>query len=145
MYACLTLGLSVSLTNSHSRQILTVTHKLPPRRLLAVAAALALIGNQAEATGQVRPKSSLDGSEQVCPLGTFHCAPRPYNYAICRPNALLDFYDPALGKDPSLRNTSPAYVKSDHVDSSNQTIFHSVRQRDTATRRPEAAGRHGRL
>lgn len=101
-----------------------MTHKLPSRRLLAVAAALALIGNQAEAASQPRPKSSLDGAEQVCPLGTFHCAPRPYNYAICRPNALLDFYDPALGKDPSVRNASNTYVKSDHVDSSNQTVYH---------------------
>jgi len=57
-------------------------------------------------------------------LGSFHCAPRPYNFAICRPNALLDFYDPSLGKNPALRNTSPTDVHSINVDSSNQTVYH---------------------
>jgi LPS-assembly protein len=83
-----------------------------------------LIGGQADAKGQHRPKASLDGVEQACPLGSFHCAPRPYNYAICRPNALLEFYDPALGKDPDLRDTSPTYANAEHVDSSNQTVYH---------------------
>lgn len=99
--------------------------KLPPRRLLAVAAALALIGGQADAKGgHSHPKASLDGAEQACPLGSFHCAPRPYNYAMCRPNALLDFYDPSLGKDPSLRETSPTQVHAQHVDSSNSSVYH---------------------
>jgi LPS-assembly protein len=101
-----------------------VTPKFPPRRLLAVAAALALIGGQAEAKGQPRPKTSLDGTEQACPLGTFHCAPRPYSYAMCRPNSLLEFYDPTLGKDPALRQTSPTQAHALTVDSSNQSIYH---------------------
>ena len=93
--------------------------------MLAVAAALALIGGQADAKGgHSRPKTSLDGSEQTCPLGTFHCPPRPYNYAMCRPNALLEFYDPTLGKDPTLRDTSPTKVVARQVDSSNQTVYH---------------------
>ena len=101
--------------------------KLPPRRLLAVAAALALVGGPVEAMGSSlgqHRKSSLDGSEQVCPLGSFHCAPRPYNYAMCRPNAMLEFYDPALSRDSSLRDTSNTYVTAQHVDSSNQTVYH---------------------
>jgi LPS-assembly protein len=99
--------------------------KFPPRRLLAVAAALALIGGQANAKGgHGHPKTSSDDPDQSCPLGSFHCAPRPYNYAMCRPNALLEFYDPTLGKDSSLRDTSPSYVNAQHVDSSNQTIYH---------------------
>jgi LPS-assembly protein len=99
--------------------------KLPPRRLLAVAAALALIGGQADAnSGQSMPASSAGDASQACPLGSFHCAPRPYNYAMCRPNALLDFYDPSLGKDVSLRETSPTKVDARHVDSSNQSVYH---------------------
>lgn len=43
---------------------------------------------------------------------------------MCRPNALLDFYDPTLGKDVSLRDTSPAYVDARHVDSSDQSVYH---------------------
>lgn len=99
--------------------------KLPPRRLLAVAAALALLGGQADASSaQSTPVSSPGQAVQACPLGSFHCAPRPYNYAMCHPNALLDFYDPSLGKDVSLRETSLTKVDAQHVDSSNQSVYH---------------------
>ena len=102
-----------------------MTPKLPPRRLLAVAAALALIGGQADASSTQSPlESPAAPADQTCPLGSFHCAPRPLNYAMCRPNALLEFYDPSLGKDPSLRETSPTLVQAQHVDSSNQSIYH---------------------
>ena len=102
-----------------------MTSKFPPRRLLAVAAAVALLSGQADAkAGQSHPKTSLDGSEQACPLGTFHCAPRPYSYAMCRPNALLEFYDPSLGTNTALRDTSLTKVQSQQVDSSNQTVYH---------------------
>ena len=102
-----------------------MTPKLPPRRLLAVAAALALIGGQADASsGQSLPATSPGSADQACPLGSFHCAPRPLNYAMCRPNALLDFYDPSLSKDSSLRETSPTQVQAQHVDSSNQSVYH---------------------
>ena len=43
---------------------------------------------------------------------------------MCRPNALLGFYDPTLDKDSSRRDTSAAQVQSAHVDSSNQTVYH---------------------
>lgn len=102
-----------------------MTRKLPPRRLLAVAAALALIGGRAEAgnpghAGMTTP----DGSGSSCPLGSFTCKPRPYNYAMCRPNAMLEFYDPTLSRDSSLRDTSDTYVRAQHVDSSNRTVYH---------------------
>ncbi len=101
-----------------------LTSKFPPRRLLAVAAALALIGGPADASsGQSVPAGSSEPVDQACPLGSFHCAPRPPNYAMCRPNAMLDFYDPSLGKDPTLRETSPTRVQAQHVDSSSQTIY----------------------
>ncbi|CAM5348518.1 LPS-assembly protein LptD OS=Rhodanobacter lindaniclasticus OX=75310 GN=lptD PE=3 SV=1 [Rhodanobacter lindaniclasticus] len=43
---------------------------------------------------------------------------------MCRPNALLDFYDPTLGRDSSLRATTPARVAAQHVDSSDQSVYH---------------------
>lgn len=43
---------------------------------------------------------------------------------MCRPNALLSFYDPTLSQDSSLRDTSPADVTARHVDSSNQSVYH---------------------
>lgn len=102
-----------------------LTSKLPPRRLLAAAAALALMTGQAEASGATTaPAVPQQEPAAACPLGSFHCAPRPYNYAMCRPNALLEFYDPTLGKDISLRKTSPTQVDARHVDSSNQSVYH---------------------
>lgn len=59
-----------------------------------------------------------------CPLGTFHCNLLPPSYATCRPNAMLDFYDPQLGTDPTLRDTSPTQVRARQVDSSNRSIYH---------------------
>jgi LPS-assembly protein len=102
-----------------------VTATFPPRRLLAVAAALALLGGPVAARNAQRPaKASPDEPSQVCPLGSFHCAPRPVDYTMCRPNALLSFYDPTLSQDSSLRETSPADVTARHVDSSNQSVYH---------------------
>ena len=103
-----------------------MTRTLPPRRLLAVAAALALVGGPIDAMAGNGPhrKATLDGSEPACPLGTFLCPPRPYNYAMCRPNAMLEFYDPTLSRDSSLRDTSNTYVRATHVDSSDQTVYH---------------------
>jgi LPS-assembly protein len=102
-----------------------VTATFPPRRLLALAAALALLGGPAAARNAQRPaKVSAGEPNQVCPLGSFHCAPRPVDYAMCRPNALLSFYDPTLSQDSSLRETSPADVTARHVDSSNQSVYH---------------------
>jgi LPS-assembly protein len=100
---------------------------LPPRRLLAVAAALALIGapgvEAKNSQGQHR-KASMDGTVPACPLGTFLCPPRPDNYAICRPNAMLEFYDPTLTKDTTLRETSNTHAWAEQVDSSDQTVYH---------------------
>jgi len=102
-----------------------VTPKLPPRRLLAIAAALALFGTQAEAGAVPGPDGvSPEPVAQACPLGSFRCAPRPLNYAMCRPNALLEFYDPSLGRDSSLRETSPTQVQAKHVDSSDRSVYH---------------------
>ncbi|MEO8747515.1 MAG: LPS assembly protein LptD [Rhodanobacter sp.] len=102
-----------------------MTSKFPPRRLLAAAAALALFGGQAGAKVSHHPSlKATSEPDQVCPLGSFHCAPRPYNFSMCRPNALLDFYDPTLGKDSTLRASSPMYVNAQHVDSADQAVYH---------------------
>jgi LPS-assembly protein len=100
---------------------------MPPRRLLAIAAAAALVsspGVRAESQSKQHVKSSLDGSEVVCPLGTFICPPRPDNFALCRPNGQLEFYDPFLSKDSALRATAKTYVWADQVQSPDQTIYH---------------------
>jgi LPS-assembly protein len=99
--------------------------QLPPRRLLAIAASLALLSATAPADAKTAtPKVSTDGSQPVCALGTFHCAPRPISYAMCRPNAMLEFYDPTLTKDSTLRPTAKTYGWSDSVDGSSQTVYH---------------------
>lgn len=102
-----------------------MTSKFPPRRLLAVAAALALFGSQADARGGHKHAASASTDEALsCPLGTFHCEPRPLDYAMCRPNAMLEFYDPTLDKTADLRETSPTLSSADHVDSSSTSVYH---------------------
>lgn len=107
---------------------------LPPRRLLAVAAALALFGGPVEA--QSAPEASSEATAPPttpsvarptvsnCPLGAFRCPTRPLNYNMCRPNAMLSFYDPTMSKDSSVRDTSNTYVAAQRVDSSNQSVYH---------------------
>ncbi|WP_114238812.1 LPS-assembly protein LptD [Dyella sp. C9] len=116
---------------------------LPPRRLLAVAAALALFGGPVEAqsasdqlntealpptaSGPSNPSNPTNNTRPptpYCPLGSYRCAPRPMNYSMCRPNAMLDFYDPTMSKDSSVRETSNTYVVAERVDSSNQSVYH---------------------
>lgn len=90
-----------------------------------MAAALALLGSHAAASGtRAAPAIPARKPIQSCPLGTFHCNLLPPSYATCRPNAMLDFYDPELGTDPSLRGTSPTHVRARKVDSSNRSVYH---------------------
>jgi len=110
---------------------------LPPRRLLAVAAAIALFGGPVEAQtapdqpatntqppSPTPPPSNARPAVSDCPLGSYRCAPRPVNFSMCRPNAMLSFYDPTMSKDSSVRNTSNTYVTAQRVDGSNQTVYH---------------------
>jgi LPS-assembly protein len=135
---CRPWRLSDSFTSLPSRQTAIVTPKLPsrhlpPRRLLAVAAALALFGgpveaqsapDQAEPQPAVQPVAVKEKPIPNCPLGAFRCSPRPVSFSMCRPNAMLDFYDPTMSKDSSVRDTSNTYVVAQRVDSSNQSIYH---------------------
>ncbi|HEV2620521.1 MAG TPA: LPS assembly protein LptD [Frateuria sp.] len=108
------------MTPSHSPRA------LPPRRLLAVAAAIALFGGPAQAhaaLAKAHAKAAADEGVPSCPLGTFHCPARPENFAMCHPNALLEFYDPTLPRDPTQRERSDTDVHATHVDSSNQAIY----------------------
>lgn len=83
------------------------------------------MGGPADASGQSRATPGIPARADLsCPLGSFHCAQRPVSYAMCRPNALLKFYEPALTRDSSARDTSPTQVLAQHVDSSNQSIYH---------------------
>lgn len=97
---------------------------MPPRRLLAVAAALALFGGPAAAgASPAQAKATDPGEASSCPLGAFQCPPRPANFTMCRPNALLEFYDPTLSRDATLRDTANTDVDAEHVDSSEQSLY----------------------
>lgn len=97
---------------------------LPPRRLLAVAAALALFGAPLEVNAAPAAAGAVPAdAAPTCPLGTFHCPSRPISYAMCRPNALLGFYDPSLPRDSALRDGADTNVDAERVDSSNQTLY----------------------
>src|SRR5690348_3259278 len=126
--SCRPCGLSASFTRPDEPRQPTVTpsyttlRALPPRRLLAVAAALALTGAPVEAQtlapapAQAPAAATPAGADTVssCPLGVFHCPPRPESFVLCRPNALLDFYDPTLPRDATLRETSDTVVDAAH-------------------------------
>lgn len=97
---------------------------LPPRRLLAVAAALALFGAPLEVDAASAPAGAAPADvATTCPLGSFHCPSRPISYAMCRPNALLGFYDPGLPRDSALRDSADTDVDAERVDSSNRTLY----------------------
>ncbi|KAG9590313.1 hypothetical protein KCV01_g11903, partial [Aureobasidium melanogenum] len=89
---------------------------LPQRRLLATAVALVIAGTamgvQAKTPKNVIQPGSTQPVAETCPLGSFICPPRPVSYALCRPNAMLSFYEPAITKDTTLRDTSPTDVHS---------------------------------
>ena len=69
------------------------------------------------------PPGVTSSAPAACPLGTFHCPARPVSYAMCRPNALLDFYDPSLTRDTSLRASANTTVDAEHADSSNRSVY----------------------
>ncbi|BBD80945.1 LPS-assembly protein LptD [Aerosticca soli] len=96
---------------------------LPPRRLLAIAAALALTPALPSFAATPPAPSSPATAPQRCPLGSFRCPPRPLSFAMCRPNALLEFYDPTLPTDSTLRDAALTYVNARHVDGSSQTQY----------------------
>ena len=95
---------------------------LPKRRLLATAVALIVSGLALEAQAQSAPTQGetravvapapAPAVAETCPLGSFICPPRPISYAQCRPNAMLDFYEPQITKDSTLRDTAITDVHS---------------------------------
>lgn len=58
-----------------------------------------------------------------CPLGSFNCPKPPVNYAMCRANALLAFYQPGLPTDSRGRESSATNIFAEHVDSSDPKTY----------------------
>lgn len=90
---------------------------LPKRRLLATAVALIVWAPIASAEPQSGPtqgttRAVAPVAAETCALGSFLCPARPVSYALCRPNAMLDFYEPAITKDTTLRDTAVTDVHS---------------------------------
>lgn len=87
---------------------------LPKRRLLATAVAFVVSG-AAWGAHKAPAQPAAAGTAPVadtCPLGSFICPPRPLSYAMCRPNAMLDFYEPSITKDSTLRDTAVTDIHS---------------------------------
>ncbi|NKZ39530.1 LPS assembly protein LptD [Oleiagrimonas citrea] len=102
----------------------------PRRRLLALAIALAASSAahaqdapEAPATAPVPPVMRGQKSPPPCPLGSLFCPPRPVSYALCRPNALLNFYQPGLPQDTTGREQAETDIRAAHVDSSNRSVY----------------------
>lgn len=103
----------------------------PGRHVLAWAIAAAMAGiavpvaagaqetlpDQAQATRQ-------EATFTPCPLGSFSCPPRPVSYALCRPNALFEFYQPGLPADSRGREDAVTDVRAKHSDASERSLYH---------------------
>jgi|UniRef100_UPI00263960A1 LPS-assembly protein len=59
----------------------------------------------------------------TCALGSLSCPPRPISYAMCRPNALLSFYQYGLPADARGRATAQTDIRAEHVDSASRTTY----------------------
>jgi LPS-assembly protein len=81
--------------------------------------ALAFAITLAVAPGVALAQSSAD----VCPLGAFSCPVVKNDFALCKKNDLLDFYQPGLPTEGD-RDTSPAQVQGDRFSSPDSNLFH---------------------
>jgi len=72
----------------------------------------------------VAPGMALaQGSADTCPLGAFTCPVVKNDFALCRKNDLLNFYEPGLPTEGN-REASPAQVYGDHFSSPDSNLFH---------------------
>jgi LPS-assembly protein len=72
----------------------------------------------------VAPGMALaQGSADVCPLGAFTCPVVKNDFALCRKNDLLNFYEPGLPTEGN-REASPAQVYGDRFSSPDSNLFH---------------------
>jgi LPS-assembly protein len=83
-------------------------------RLLAFAIALAIVPGAALAQAT---------AADTCPLGALACPVVKNNFALCRKNDLLDFYQPGLPTTGN-RDASPAQVTADRFTSPDSNVFH---------------------
>ena len=89
----------------------------PPMPLTPRAVAFAI-------TLAVAPGMALaQGSAETCPLGAFTCPVVKNDFALCRKNDLLNFYEPGLPTEGN-RETSPAQVYGDRFSSPDSKRFH---------------------
>jgi len=89
----------------------------PPMPLTPRALAFAI-------TLAVAPGIALaQGSADVCPLGAFTCPVVKNDFALCRKNDLLNFYEPGLPTEGN-REASPAQVYGDRFSSPDSNLFH---------------------
>jgi LPS-assembly protein len=63
------------------------------------------------------------GSADICPLGAFTCPVVKNDFALCRKNDLLNFYEPGLPTEGN-REASPAQVYGDRFSSPDSNLFH---------------------
>lgn len=100
--------------------------RLPNRRLLAMAVAVAAAGPMAHAQDApaAQSDSGRSAASAACPLGSFQCPKRPVSYALCRPNALLSFYQPGLPADANGRKQALTDVLAEQVDSADRSVYH---------------------
>jgi len=81
--------------------------------------ALAFAITLAVAPGMALAQASAD----VCPLGAFTCPVVKNDFALCKKNDLLNFYEPGLPTEGD-RDASPSQVYGDRFSSPDSNLFH---------------------
>src|SRR5699024_12174941 len=116
--------------NKETGRVPTTARHFPARRILswAVAAAFGAVAMPAMAAPQAAELPAHAPARQQagftpCELGRFDCPPRPVSFALCRPNALLAFYQPGLPEDSRGRENAVTNVFAEHVDASNRSLY----------------------
>jgi LPS-assembly protein len=92
-----------------------VLRRIKPPTPRALAFAITLAAAPGMALAQTGPR--------VCPLGAFVCPVATNDFALCRKNDLLDFYQPGLPTTGD-REASPAQVYGDTFSSPDSNLFH---------------------
>jgi LPS-assembly protein len=92
-----------------------VLRRIKPPTPRALAFAITLAAAPGMALAQTGPR--------VCPLGAFVCPVATNDFALCKKNDLLDFYQPGLPTTGD-REASPAQVFGDTFSSPDSNLFH---------------------
>ena len=88
-------------------------------RLLPLSIGFAL---HAAAAAPPAPAGSPSTDAPACPIGVYRCPKKADDFSLCKPSALLEFYEPGLPTTGD-REAAPADMQADRFDSSDSKKY----------------------